>query len=189
MFALRNPASLRLNTQTRKFSTSSSVGGLNFLLNDEQKAFQEIARGFAREQVLPKAAEWDKSGEYPKAALNEAHKLGLMNTHIPKEYGGLGLGITDNVIITEELAYACSGFSTACGANDLGQIPVILAGNDAQKKKYLGRCVDAPIQVSYGVTEPSAGSDVAAIKTRAVKKRRQMDLKRFQNVDHQCWLR
>jgi acyl-CoA dehydrogenase len=56
------------------------------------------------------------------------------------------------------------------GANDLGQIPVILAGNDAQKKKYLGRCVEAPIAVSYGVTEPGAGSDVAAIKTKAVKK-------------------
>jgi acyl-CoA dehydrogenase len=104
-----------------------------------------------------------------------------MNTHIPKKFGGLGLGILDNTVITEELAYACTGFSTAVrdlwdeltwqvGANDLGQVPVILAGNDAQKKKYLGRCVDEPIAVSYAVTEPSAGSDVAGIKTRAVKK-------------------
>jgi len=82
----------------------------------------------------------------------------------------LGLGILDNTIITEELAFGCTGFSTALGANDLGQIPVILAGNEAQKKKYLGRCVEEPIAVSYGVTEPSAGSDVASIKTKAVKK-------------------
>jgi len=155
----------------RHDSTSTEgSGGLNFELSEEQKAFRDLARSFAREKVLPKAAEWDKTGEYPKEQLKEAHKLGLMNTHVPKKFGGLGLGILDNTIITEELAYACSGFSTAVGANDLGQVPVILAGNDAQKKKYLGKCVDEPIAVSYGVTEPGAGSDVAGIKTRAVKK-------------------
>jgi len=63
-----------------------------------------------------------------------------------------------------------TGFSTACGANDLAQMPLILAANEEQKKKYLGRCVEEPIAVSYAVTEPGAGSDVAGIKTTAVKK-------------------
>lgn len=93
-----------------------------------------------------------------------------MNTHVPKEYGGLGFGILENCIVGEELAYGCTGFSTAVNANDLASMPVIIAGNDAQKKKYLGRCVEAPISVSYAVTEPVAGSDVAGIQTKAVKK-------------------
>jgi len=76
----------------------------------------------------------------------------------------------DSCLLSEQFAYGCSGVSTAMGANDLGQVPVIIAGNDAQKKKYLGRCIDAPIQVSYAVTEPIAGSDVAGIQTRAEKK-------------------
>lgn len=169
--SLRKSSTQQFASSKRNCSTSSSsAGGLCFELNDDQKAFRDLARSFAREKVLPKAAQWDKTGEYPKEAIKEAHKLGLLNTHIPTKYGGQGLGILDNTIITEELAYACTGFSTAAGANDLGQIPVILAGNDAQKKKYLGRCVEEPIAVSYGVTEPSAGSDVAGIKTKAVKK-------------------
>jgi len=158
-------------TQARSYGTTAGPSnGIGFDLNDDQKGFQELARNFARGSVMPAAPEWDKTGEYPKKLLQEAHKLGLMNTHIPKEYGGLELGILDNIIITEEMAYACSGFSTAMGGNDLGQMPVILAGNDEQKKKYLGRCIDEPLHVSYCVTEPSCGSDVAAIKTSAVKK-------------------
>lgn len=156
--------------QKRSFSTASSSGGLNFQLSEEQQQYRDLARNFAREKVLPAAAELDKTGAYPTALLKEAHSLGLLNTHVPKEYGGLGLGILDNTIISEELAYACTGFSTAAGANDLAQMPLILGGSDALKKKYLGRCIEEPIAVSYAVTEPTAGSDVAGIKTRAVKK-------------------
>jgi acyl-CoA dehydrogenase len=90
-----------------------------------------------------------------------------MNTHIPEKFGGPQLGILDAVIVGEELAYGCSGVFTAIAANDLGQMPVIIAGNDAQKKKYLGRCAESPLSVSYAVTEPGAGSDVAGIKTKA----------------------
>jgi acyl-CoA dehydrogenase len=93
-----------------------------------------------------------------------------MNTHIPKDCGGLGLGILESCLIGEGLSYGCSGVMTAITANELGQVPVILAGNDAQRKKYLGRCTDSPISVSYAVTEPGAGSDVAGIKTKAEKK-------------------
>ena len=144
--------------------------GLNFELSETQKEFQNLARDFARNVVLPQAAQYDKSMEFPKPLVAEAHKLGLMNTHIPEKYGGMGLSIMDNCIIGEEISYACTGVGTVLNANDLAQMPVILAGNDAQKKKYLGRCVEEPIQCSYCVTEPVAGSDVAGIKTRAEKK-------------------
>lgn len=149
----------------RKYST-----GIDFKLSPDQEAYQKLAQDFVKTEVIPNAAKWDKTGEYPVEARKKAHELGLMNTHIPQEFGGLGLGILDNCIIGEELAYGCTGFSTAINANDLGQIPVIIAGNKEQKKKYLGRCIDEPISVSYAVTEPGAGSDVAGIKTKAEKK-------------------
>ena len=93
-----------------------------------------------------------------------------MNAHIPVEYGGLGLHTVEACIINEELAYGCSGCSTAVEANTLAQMPLILAGNDFIKKKYLGRMTEAPLKCAYGVSEAGAGSDVAAIKTRAAKK-------------------
>ena len=108
--------------------------------------------------------------KYPEPIFNKAWELGLVNTHIPQEYGGLGLHCLDGVIIQEELAYGCTGMQTAIEANSLAEMPVIVAGNDAQKKKYLGRMTEAPLQAAYGVTEPGAGSDVAGIKTTAVRK-------------------
>ena len=83
---------------------------------------------------------------------------------------GLGLGCFEGVIIGEELAYGCTGIMTAMEANGLASAPVILAGTTEQKKKYLGRLTEAPLQAAYGVTEPGAGSDVAGAKTTAVKK-------------------
>lgn len=93
-----------------------------------------------------------------------------MNLHVPQECGGLGLGSVEGSMISEELAYGCTGVQTAMEANGLAEMPVILYGNEAQKKKYLGRMSDEPLVASYGVTEPGAGSDVAGLKTTAVQK-------------------
>ena len=82
----------------------------------------------------------------------------------------MGLHCLDGVIIGEELAFGCTGIMTAIEANSLAEAPVLVAGNDAQKKKYLGRMVEEPLQAAYCVTEPGAGSDVAGIKTKAEKK-------------------
>ncbi|XP_070581820.1 medium-chain specific acyl-CoA dehydrogenase, mitochondrial-like [Ptychodera flava] len=150
--------------------TEISSMGVNFELTADQTEYQQLARKFAREEIVPKAADYDKSGEYPVDIIRKAWELGLMNTHIPANCGGPELGILDACIITEELAYGCTGVQTAIEANSLGQMPVILAGNEEQKKKYLGRMMEEPLMCSYGVTEPGAGSDVAGLKTRAVKK-------------------
>ncbi|XP_071115631.1 medium-chain specific acyl-CoA dehydrogenase, mitochondrial-like isoform X2 [Haliotis cracherodii] len=151
-------------------ASKSSGASFGFEFSEEQKEYQALSRKFAREEILPKAPEYDKSGEYPVEIIKKAWELGLMNTHIPQSCGGLGLGIMDACIVTEELAYGCTGVQTAIEANSLGQMPVIIAGNEAQKKKYLGRMMEEPLMCAYGVTEPGAGSDVAGIKTRAVKK-------------------
>ncbi|KAG2177011.1 hypothetical protein INT43_007665 [Umbelopsis isabellina] len=156
-------------TATRAYS-SQIPAGISFALNDEQKSFQDLARKFALEEIIPVAAEHDLTGKYPTEVIKKAWELGLVNTHIPAEYGGLGLGVLDGAIVTEELAYGCSGIQTAIEANGLAEAPVIVAGNEEQKKKYLGRMTEEPLMASYGVTEPGAGSDVAGLKTSAVKK-------------------
>jgi acyl-CoA dehydrogenase len=92
-----------------------------------------------------------------------------MNTHVPQEYGGLGLGVFEGCLITEEFAYGCTGIATAMEANSLAAAPVVVAGNDEQKKKYLGKLTAEPVFAAYCVTEPGAGSDVAGIRTIAKK--------------------
>ncbi|KAI0244800.1 hypothetical protein L0F63_002220 [Massospora cicadina] len=158
---------LRLYSSDKGPSTALAYG---FDLGPEQKEFQQLARKFAAEEIIPAAPHHDKTGEYPVDILKKAWELGLMNTHIPQKYGGLGLGVLDGTIISEELAFGCTGIQTAIEANGLAEAPVILAGNDAQKKKYLGRMTEEPLMAAYGVTEPGAGSDVAGLSTRAVKK-------------------
>lgn len=82
----------------------------------------------------------------------------------------MGVSTLDGCMFAEKIAYGCTGILTALEANGLGSMPIMLAGNDEQKKSYLGRLIEEPILCAYGVTEPGAGSDVAGIKTKAVKK-------------------
>ena len=97
----------RLPLQARGFS--GAAAGLSFNLTDEQKAYRDLARKFAQEKMIPAAAEYDQSMAFPEEIFVEAWNLGLVNTHIPQELGGLGLHCLDNCIIMEELAYACTG--------------------------------------------------------------------------------
>ena len=143
---------------------------IGFELSDDQKAFQDLAREFARNEILPVAAEYDRTMEFPRPVLEKAWQTGLMNTHIPESCGGLGLGTLDGCLIAEQLAWGCTGIGTALEANTLAEVPVVVAGTEEQQKKYLGRMMEAPLFAAYAVTEPGAGSDVAAARTSAVKK-------------------
>jgi len=93
-----------------------------------------------------------------------------MNTHIPEEYGGPGVGYLDGCLIEEELSWGCSGIQTSVGCNGLATAPVMLAGSEEIKKDYLGRLTEAPLLASFCLTEPDAGSDVSGMRTTAVKK-------------------
>lgn len=165
---------LSSNVNVADLSGAPSPNGFNFELTNEQKEFQQLARKFAREEIIPVAAQYDKTGEYPWPLLKKAHELGLMNMSIPTKYGGAGINCFDGCMINEELSYGCTGISTALGANSLAQAPLLVAGNDAQNKKYLSRMLeldgDKPLISAYCVTEPSAGSDVNGVKTKAEKK-------------------
>jgi acyl-CoA dehydrogenase len=143
---------------------------IDFKLSDEQLQLQEMTRKFTKEEITPKAAQHDKDGKYPVEIAKKAWELGIMNTHVPSEYGGMGLGVLEGCIITEELAYGCTGIATAMEANSLAAAPVIVAGNEEQKKEFLGkRLIEQGKFAAYCVTEPGAGSDVSGIRTVAKK--------------------
>lgn len=148
---------------------------LSFVLTEQQSDIKELARKFAREEILPKAAQYDRTMDYPWDLVKKAKEIGLLNTSIATDYGGPGLSLTESCIVAEELGYGCAGIATAMESNGLAQAPVILFGNEEQKKKYLGRLMHEndskgnPLMSAYCVTEPSTGSDVGAIKTRAAK--------------------
>jgi acyl-CoA dehydrogenase len=142
---------------------------IDFELTEEQRALIETARRFTKERIIPVAAQCDRESRFPRDVFEEAHKIGLVNPTLPTEYGGAGLSDVDSSLITEELAYGCSGIQTSMTANTLGLTPIKLAGTEEQKKKYLGWLAAEPIFASYATTEPGAGSDVAGLQTKAVK--------------------
>jgi acyl-CoA dehydrogenase len=141
----------------------------DFEPTEEQRGLVETARRFARERIIPIAAECDRDSKFPRAVFEEAHAIGLVNPTLPANYGGAGLSDVDSTLITEELAYGCSGIQTSMTANTLGLTPIKLAGSEQQKSKYLGWLAREPVMVSYGTSEPSVGSDVAAMQCRAVR--------------------
>jgi acyl-CoA dehydrogenase len=143
---------------------------VSFALTEEQEALRQLAHEFAEQEIRPNAQHHDETGEYPIEILKKAHAVGLMNTHIAPEHGGLGLGALDGLLIAEELAWGCTGIGTAIEANGLAQQPVILGASEALKKKYLQPFADECRLCAYCVTEPGAGSDVQALKTTAVQK-------------------
>src|SRR5262245_47283840 len=138
-----------------------------FNLTEEQTQIRELAREFTQQEIVPAAPHHDKSGEFPRDICRKAWDLGLMNTHIPEQFGGAGLGVFEGCLIAEEIAAGCTGIGTAMEANTLAEAPVIVAGTDEQKKKYLTPMTKEFKFAAYCVTEPDAGSDVAGIKTMA----------------------
>jgi len=138
---------------------------LNFGLSDDQRALIDVAKRFAKERIIPIAAECDRESRFPKEVFVAAHELGLVNASVPVEYGGPGMGELENALIAEQLAYGCTGIQTSMLANTLALTPIKLGGNAEQKKKYLGMLTAEPLFASYCTTEPSGGSDVAGLKT------------------------
>jgi alkylation response protein AidB-like acyl-CoA dehydrogenase len=145
---------------------------MDYLLSDEQKMVQELARKVAKEKILPVAAKYDQSEEFPWDIMEILAKSDLFAIFVPQEYGGTGGGILDLCIATEELSRACGGIAVCYAASALGTFPIILFGNVEQKKKYLPDLGSGKKIAAFGITEPEAGSDASAIKTTAKKEGR-----------------
>ncbi|MBI4896921.1 MAG: acyl-CoA dehydrogenase family protein [Actinobacteria bacterium] len=131
---------------------------------------QETARSFAENEIRPVAEEHDRDSKFPMEIIKKAWEVGLMNTSIAEEYGGAGLDLLSGAIIEEQLSWGCSGIATSIFANGLASAPVEIGGSDEIKKEFLAPLVEEPILASFCLTEPDAGSDVAGMKTTAVKK-------------------
>ncbi|HDZ11280.1 MAG TPA: acyl-CoA dehydrogenase, partial [Bacteroidetes bacterium] len=142
---------------------------MEYFLTEQQQMLKELAHKVAEEKIRPVAAEYDREGKFPWDIVNVFKELGFFGTYIPEEYGGFGGGIMDLVIMVEELSRACGGISLALAGTALGTYPIMLSGSEAQKKKYLPDLAAGKYLAAYCLTEPGAGSDAGAIKTRAVK--------------------
>jgi acyl-CoA dehydrogenase len=138
-------------------------------LTDEQKDLRELAHDFAEKEIRSVAWEYDRDSVWPQEIIEKAWEVGLMNTHIPEEYGGPGLDYVSGCLIEEELGWGCSGIGTSLACNGLATAPVALGGSEDIKKKYLGMLTEEPKLASFCLTEPDAGSDVSGMRTTAVR--------------------
>jgi acyl-CoA dehydrogenase len=147
----------------------STAAGVSFALTEEQKELRRLARTFAEREIRPREAEHDVDQRHPAELVAQAHSLGLMNLHVAEEYCGPGLGAFDGLLVGEELYRGCSGIGTSITANGLGAGPVLLFGSPEQKARWLPPLVEQPILCSFALSEPGAGSDVAALRSTAVR--------------------
>ncbi len=143
---------------------------IGFDLTDEQREFRDLAHKFAEKSIRPIASEADEKEEVPWDVINKAHQAGLITVAMPEKYGGGGVeSILTKAIIDEEIFWGCAGIGTLIGGVNLCATPILLAGTEEQKGKYITRFCD-PSKVTlgaYALTEPAAGSDVASMSTYA----------------------
>jgi len=142
---------------------------MDYLLSDEQKMIQELSRKIAQEKIQPVAAKYDQSEEFPWDIIKVIADADLFGLFIPAEYGGMANSVLNLCIATEELSRACAGIAVCYAASALGTFPIVLFGNDQQKKIYLPDLAKGKKLAAFAITEPEAGSDASAIKTTARK--------------------
>jgi alkylation response protein AidB-like acyl-CoA dehydrogenase len=142
---------------------------MDFELSEEQRAFRDAARAFAREQMAPHAAEWDEGKVFPEAALRGAAALGFAGIYVAEEMGGSGLKRLDAAVIFEELAAGCPSTAAYISIHNMAAWMIDRFGTEEQRRKFLPKLCRMEHFASYCLTEPGSGSDAASLKTRAVR--------------------
>ena len=140
---------------------------MDYFLNEEQTMIKDLARQIAEEKIVPVREELDEKEEFPWEIMSVLAQSDLFGLFIAEEYGGLGKGCLELSLAVEELSRACLGVATTYAANALGTYPMILFGNEQQKKTYLPDIAAGKRLVAFGLTEANAGSDAAGIQTTA----------------------
>src|SRR5437868_4589563 len=149
-------------------STSSPGGSLDFQLNEEQLQLKKSVREFAEREIAPHVMEWDEAGEFPLATIKELGKLGLIGIIRPPEYGGAGMRYVEYVTAIDELSRVDGSVGIIVAAHtSLCSNHVFLAGNEAQKKKYIPKLASGELIGAWGLTEPSSGSDAGSARMTA----------------------
>jgi len=143
---------------------------LDYLLTEEQIMIRDLARQITDEKIRPVAAEYDRSEKFPWDIMKIIAQSDLFGVYIDQKYGGMGGGIFELCLVTEEFSKGCAGIAICYSATALGTYPIILAGNEEQKMKYLPAIAKGEKLAAFGLTEPAAGSDASALQTTAEKK-------------------
>ena len=142
-----------------------------FVLTEDQEHLRREIRDFAAREIAPNVMVWDEASEFPSAVVKKLGAMGLLGVIFPPELGGAGLGYVDYVLAIEELSAVDGSIGIIVAAhNSLGTNHIFLAGNEAQKKKYIPRLASGEWLAAWALTEPGSGSDASAAKTTAVKK-------------------
>lgn len=142
---------------------------MNYFLNEQQRTIKELCHKIGVERIKPVRAEYDESGKFPWDIVKVLAETDIMGVYLPEQYGGLGGGITEMVVATEELSRFCGGIALAFAATGLGTFPILLFGNEEQKKKYLPDIAAGKKLAAFALTESEAGSDAGAIRATATK--------------------
>ena len=142
---------------------------MDFELSEEQRAFQDAARAFASEQMAPFAAEWDENNTFPADTLRRAAELGFAGIYCDAAHGGSALSRLDAAIIFEELAAGCTSTAAYISIHNMASWMIDRFGGDAQRARWVPGLASMELMASYCLTEPGAGSDAAALNTRAVR--------------------
>ncbi|MGD8623165.1 MAG: acyl-CoA dehydrogenase [Anaerolineae bacterium] len=143
---------------------------MDFELNEEQRLVRDMVRDFAQNEIAPRAAEVDKSEEFPADNIEQMAELGLLGLPYPEKYGGGGGDYLSYAIAVEEIARACGSTALIYAAHvSLGCGPIYAFGTEAQKEKWLPRLCSGRGLAAFGLTEPEAGSDAGATRTTAVR--------------------
>jgi alkylation response protein AidB-like acyl-CoA dehydrogenase len=140
-----------------------------FALSEEHQAIREAVRSLCEAKVAPHAADVDEKARYPQEAADALQAADFHAPHVPEEYGGAGADALATVLVIEEIARVCVSSSLIPAVNKLGSLPVLLAGSEELRKKYLTKLAAGEGGFSYCLSEPDAGSDAAAMKARAVR--------------------
>ncbi len=142
----------------------------SFGLTDDQRMIRDLARRVARERIAPRAAHYDETESYPEDSIAAIIDAGLYGIWVPDAYGGTDMGCLALALVCEEIAHACAATATQYLDQPLGGLPILLAGTDEQKKKYLPRLATGEMLAAYSLSEPGAGSDAAGLRTTAVRR-------------------
>ncbi|HBX24619.1 MAG TPA: acyl-CoA dehydrogenase [Desulfotomaculum sp.] len=142
---------------------------MSYQLNEEQEMLRQIVSRMVEDKVAPRASEIDEKDEYPWDLKEIIAEQGLLGSGIPEEYGGTGAGLPSVCLIVEEIAKASASVSLIVAAQELGMMPILVGGSEEQKQKYLPGIADGDQIAAFALTEPNAGSDAGAVKTKAVR--------------------
>ena len=143
---------------------------IDYLFTEEQEMIRDLSRQITDEEIRPVAAELDRTGKFPREVMNVMAKADLFGLYIDEKYGGMGGGILEVCIATEEFSKGCGGIAISYAASALGTYPIMLFGSEEQKQKFLPLLASGEKMAAFGLTEPSAGSDASAMLTTAEKK-------------------